>query len=151
MCDEKNFIFEFIEILTRWCCANQKKNNYMTIKTWWPLALLNTIEKTLKTMINHKLFYLIKHHKWFFASKIKTKSNRSMKTALKFFIEQIHTIWNTKNHKIATLLNMIVVRVFSTINHERLLHNFWKKEIFEWIIKWTASFVKTKRMILSFA
>ena len=128
ICVTKKYHFQFYWNVNTVVLRKSKKTNYIIMKTWRPIALLNTIEKMLKTVISHKLFHLVKHDNWLFASQMKTRLNRLIKIALKFLIKQIHTIWNTKNDKIVMLLNMNVVHVFLMINHEQLLHNFWKKK-----------------------
>ena len=73
--------------------------------------------------------YLMKHHDWLFITQIKIWLNKLTKIILKFFTEQMHTMWKIKTNKIATFLNMNVIKTFSTINHVKLIHNFWKKKI----------------------
>ena len=54
----------------------------------------------------------------------------------------MHIIWKIEINKIVTLLNMNVVKVFSTINHVKLIYNFQKKKVFNWIINWMSLFVE---------
>ena len=126
------------------------KNCYNTIKTWQFIGFFNTINKLLKKIINHKLFYLIKHYNWLFVSQIKIKTNQFMKMILKLFIKQIHTMWNTNKNKITTLLKTNIILAFLIVNHEKLIYNFHKKNVSTWIINWIVFFVHQKNIILLF-
>ena len=113
---------------------------------WRPITLLNTIKKNVENIDKNKFFYLIKHHNWFCFTN-KNQIRQINKNCVKVFYQTNsynylkHEKWQSRD----------VVHVFLMINHERLLHNFWKKKVFEWIIKWTTSFVKNKRIILLLA
>ena len=126
------------------------KNNYDIVKTWRSIVLLNTMNKILESIISKKLSYLVKHHDWLFTAQMKAWSNRSTEIVLKLLTEQMHTMWGTKTNKVATLLNMDVARVFSMINHFRLIHNFWKKKVSNWIINWMSSFVENQNITFIF-
>ena len=104
------------------------KNNYDVVKTWRSIVLLNTINKIFESIISKKLLHLMKHHDWLLIAQIKIQLNKSTKTILKLFIKQMHMMWKIKTNKIMTLLNMNVAKVFSMINHMKLIHNFWKKK-----------------------
>ncbi len=68
---------------------------------------------------------------------------------LKLFIEQIYTVWNMKKDKITTFLSMNVIDVYDHVFKERLLHNLRKKDILNWIIRWTNNFMKNKHISLT--
>ena len=44
------------------------KNCYNTMKTWWSIVFVSTINKLLKTIMNHKLFYFMTRYNWLFIS-----------------------------------------------------------------------------------
>ena len=100
------------------------------------------MNKILKSIINKKLLYLTKHHDWLSTAQMKAQSNKLTKIILEFLSEQMHTMWRIETNKIATLLNMNVAKVFSMINHVKLIHNLRKKKMFNWIINWISSFVE---------
>jgi hypothetical protein len=54
-----------------------------------------------------------------------------------------------KKDKITTFLSMNVIEVYDHVFRERLLHNLRKKNISNWIIRWTNNFIKNKHISLT--
>jgi hypothetical protein len=77
------------------------------------------------------------------------RKNKSCETALKLFIEQIHIVWNMKKNKITTFLNMNVIDIYNHMFKNKLLHNLRKRNILNWIIRWTNNFTKNKHISLT--
>jgi hypothetical protein len=125
------------------------KKDYFDVKTYKFIILLNTLNKILKSIIIRRISSLTKIHDMFFASQMSDRKNRNCETTLKLFIEQIHTVWNMKKDKITTLLSMNVIDVYDHVFKERLLHNLRKRDISNWIIRWTNSFMKNKHISLT--
>ena len=150
MCVNWKYHFKIYQKNNTMILCKFDKNNYDVVKTWCSIVLLNTMNKIFESIINKKLLYLMKHHDWLLITQMKTWLNRLTKTVLKLFTEQMHTMWKTKTNKIATLLNMNIAKAFSIINHMKLIHNFWKKKMFNWIINWMSSFVKNQNIMFIF-
>jgi hypothetical protein len=125
------------------------KKDYFDVKTYKFITLLNTLSKILKSIIIRRISSLTKTHDMLFASQMSDRKSRSCETTLKLFIEQIHIIWNMKKNKITTLLSMNVIDVYDHVFRERLLHNLRKRDISNWIIRWTNSFMKNKHISLT--
>ncbi len=125
------------------------KKNYFDVKIYRLITLLNTLNKTLKSIIIRRINNLTKTHDMLFASQMSNRKSRSCETTLKLLIEQIHTIWNMKKDKITTFLSMNVIEVYDHVFRERLLHNLRKKNISNWIIRWTNNFIKNKHISLT--
>jgi hypothetical protein len=119
-----------------------KKKNYTNIKTYRSIALLNTLDKILKSIIAQRISDLTKTHDLFLINQMSDRKNRSCETTLKLLIEQIHTIWNMNRNKIITLLNMNVVEIYNYVARKKLLHNLQKRRISIWIIVWTNNFMQ---------
>jgi hypothetical protein len=111
-----------------------EKKNYTNIKTYRSIALLNTLEKVLKSVIARRINDLTKTHDLLLVNQINERKSRSCETALKLLTKQIHTIWNMSKDKIATLLSMNVVETYDHVSRERLLHNLKKRRISAWIV-----------------
>jgi hypothetical protein len=118
-----------------------RKKNYTDVKTYKSIALLNTLDKVLKSVIARRISDLTKTHDLLFVNQMNERKNRSCETILKLLTKQIHTIWNMNKDKITTLLSMNVVEAYDHVSRERLLHNFKKRRISTWIIAWTDSFM----------
>jgi hypothetical protein len=110
------------------------KKNYTISKTYWSIALLNIIEKILEFIMSKKISWITKTHRLLLDTFMKCRKNRSIKTILKFFIEQIHIIWKQKTNRMITLLSLNVTNVFNTMSHVKLIHDMKKRKISSWII-----------------
>jgi hypothetical protein len=124
------------------------KNNYIDFKTYRFIALLNTIDKTFEFIIARRINTFAEIHEMFFATQIKKRRKRICVTTLKFFIEQIHTIWNMNKNKMITLLSMNVASAYDHVSRERLMHNLRKRELSDWIMTWTNNFMKNRHITL---
>ena len=107
------------------------------------------MNKIFESIISKKLLDLTKHHDWLFVAQMKTKLNKSTKIVLEFLTEQMHMMWKTETNKIMILLNMNITKVFSMINHVKLIHNLQKK-MFNWIINWMSLFIENQNIIFIF-
>ncbi len=125
------------------------KKDYFDVKTYKLIILLNTLNKILKSIIARRINSLTKTHDMLFASQMSDRKSRNCETTLKLLIEQIHTVWNMKKDKITTLLSMNVIDVYDHVFRKRLLHNLRKKNISNWIIRWTNNFMKNKHISFS--
>jgi hypothetical protein len=125
------------------------KKNYFDVKTYRFIILLNTLNKILKSIIIRRINSLAKTHDMLFASQMSDHKSKNCETTLKLFIEQIHTVWNMKKDKITILLSINIIDVYDHVFKKRLLHNLRKKNISEWIIRWTNNFMKNKHILLT--
>jgi predicted RNA binding protein with dsRBD fold (UPF0201 family) len=125
-----------------------KKRNYTNVKTYKSIALLNTFDKVLKSVIARRINNLTKIHDLFFINQMNERKNRNCEIILKLLTKQIHTIWNINKNKITTLFNMNVIEAYNHVLHERLLHNLKKKRISTWIIAWINNFMQDKKINL---
>jgi hypothetical protein len=125
------------------------KKDYFDVKAYKLITLLNTLNKILKSIIIRRINNLTKTHDMFFASQMNDCKSKNCETTLKLLIEQIHTIWNMKKDKITTFLSMNVIDVYDHMFREKLLHNLRKKNISNWIIRWTNNFMKNKHISLT--
>jgi hypothetical protein len=117
------------------------KKDYTILKTYRSIALLNIIEKILKFIMSKKISWITKTHRLLFDTFMKCRKNRSIKTILKLFTEQIHIVWKQKTNRIITLLNLNMTNVFNTMSYVKLIHDMKKKEISIWIIDWINNFL----------
>jgi hypothetical protein len=123
-----------------------RKKNYTNIKIYKSIVLLNTLDKTLKSIIAQRINDLTKTHDLLFVNQMSERKNRSCETTLKLFIEQIHIVWNMSKNKMITLLSMNVIETYDHVSKTRLLHNLKKRRILTWIIVWTNSFMQNRRI-----
>ncbi len=108
------------------------------------------MNKILKSIIIRRINNLTKIYDLFSISQMNERENRNCETALKLFIEQIHIVWNMKKNKKTTILSMHVIDVYNHVFKNKLLHNLRKKNISNWIIRWTNNFMINRHISLTF-
>jgi hypothetical protein len=123
-----------------------KRKNYTNVKTYKSIALLNILDKILKSVIARRIRDLTKIYDLLFVNQINERKSRNCKTVLKLLTKQIHTIWNMNRDKITILLNINVFETYDHVLRERLLHNLKKRRISTWIVAWTNNFMQNKRI-----
>jgi hypothetical protein len=121
-----------------------RKSDYITSKAYKSIALLNIIEKVMKSIMSKKISWLTKNHRLLFDSHMRVRSDRSIETTLKLLTKQIHTVWDQSTNKMITLLSLNVIETFDTMSHSRLIHNLRKRKISQRMINWVSSFLRDK-------
>jgi hypothetical protein len=125
------------------------KKNYSNVKTYRFIILLNTLNKILKSIITRRINNLAKIHDMFSIFQMNDRKNKNCEFVLTLLIEQIHIVWNMKKNKITTFLIMNVIDVYDHVFKDKLLHNLRKRNISDWIIRWTNNFMKDRHISLT--
>jgi hypothetical protein len=123
--------FREIHIIT---LKKSRKKNYINVKTYKSIALLNTFDKVLKSVIARRINNLTKIYDLLFVNQMNERKNRNCETILKLLTKQIHTIWNMNKDKMTTLLSMNVIKAYDHVSREKVLHNLKKRRISTWIV-----------------
>lgn len=123
--------------------------DYVNPKAYRPIALLNTLGKTLESIMAEKISYLAERFNLLPCTQMGARRGRSTETALELLTEQVHTVWGQGRDKVATLLSMDIAGAFDTVSHQRLTHNLRKRKIPEWIANWVQSFLDNRRTTLA--
>jgi hypothetical protein len=110
------------------------KSNYTNFKTYRFIAFLNTLDKTLKSIIVHRISNFAETHKLLFETQMSERREKACETTLKLFTKQIHIVWNKNKNKMTILLNLNVIDAYDHVSKERLIHNLRKRRISNWII-----------------
>jgi hypothetical protein len=129
VCIQQTYHFKTFKKINIITLKKIDKSDYMISKMYRSIALLNIIEKTLKFIMSKKIPWITKTHRLLFDTFMKCRKNRSIKTILKFFIEQIHIVWKQKTNRVIILLNLNVTKIFDTMSHVKLIHDMKKKKI----------------------
>jgi hypothetical protein len=124
-------VFKIINIIT---IKKLEKDDYIVFKAYRLIVLLNTLNKSLESIIDRKIFYLTKTHRLLLDTQMRVRRSRFIELALKLLTKQIHIIWDQSNDKMITLLSMNVTKAFNTMTHWRLTHNLRKRKILLWIV-----------------
>jgi hypothetical protein len=121
------------------------KSDYFVFKTYKLIALLNTLDKLMKSIMTTRLNYATKKHNLLLKDHFESRKNIVSKHALHYIIEVINSIW--VNKKIATMLLLNVIDAFDNISHFKLLHNLRKHRIENIYLIWVKNFL-SKRYII---
>jgi hypothetical protein len=133
---------EFITMFLR----KINKSDYFVFKTYRFIALLNILNKIMKSIMTTRLSYAAKKHNLLFKKHFEDRKNIVSKHALHYIIETINSIWVNKKITIMLLLN--VIEVFDNVSHLRLLHNLRKRRIENIYLIWMKSFFSKRHIIL---
>ena len=127
-----------------------KKSDYIDLKTYRFIALLDIMSKALKSTMIKRLSNIIKIHCMLSNAQMKTRRKWFVISTLDLLIDQVHTVWDCKIKYVAFMLSLNVVEAFDQVSHIRLLHMLKMKRTSSYIIKWTRSFLKDQETSLIF-
>jgi hypothetical protein len=122
------------------------RSDYVVLKAYRFIALLNTLNKLMKSIMTTRLNYAAKKHNLLFREHFESRKSIASKHALHYIIETINSIWVSK--KIAIMLLLNVIEVFDNVFHLRLLHNLRKRRIENIYLTWVKSFLSKRYIIL---
>jgi hypothetical protein len=122
------------------------KFDYFVFKTYRFIALLNILNKIMKSIMTIRLSYATKKHNLLLRKHFESRKNIVLKHVLHYIIETINSIWISK--KIATMLLLNVIEVFDNVSHFRLLHNLKKRRIENIYLTWVKNFFSKRYIIL---
>ena len=122
------------------------KFDYIIFKTYWSIALLNIMNKTMKSVIIIKLNYATKKHDLLSKKHFDERKNTFLKHVFHYLIKIIHSVWINK--KIVSLLLFDVIKIFDNVTHFRLFHNLKKRRIKNNFVAWINNFLSDKHITL---
>jgi hypothetical protein len=122
------------------------KFDYFVFKIYRLIALFNTLNKIMKSIITTRLSYAAKEHNLLLREHFERRKDIVSKHALHYIIETINSIW--VNKKIAIMLLLNVIEVFDNVSHLRLLHDLRKRRIENIYLIWVKSFFFERYIIL---
>lgn len=89
------------------------KDNYMLVKAYLPIVLLDTIEKTFKSILARKIRAITKIHYFLPNTYFGKKRNISTKYVVHFLIEKTYAAWD-REKKVSVL--MLDITTFDNIS-----------------------------------
>ncbi len=90
-----------------------KKSNYIDLKTYWFIALLDIMSKALKSIMIKRLSDIAETHHMLFNAQMRARRKQFMISTLDLLINQVHTVWDCKIKYIAFMLSLDVVEAFN--------------------------------------
>ena len=127
-----------------------KKSDYIDLKMYQLIALLNIMNKTLKSIMIKRLSDITETHHMLSNAQMRARCKWFMISTLNLLVDQIHAVWDCKIKYVIFMLSLNVVEAFNYVLHTRLLHTLRMKKTLNYIIKWTCSFLKDRESSLIF-
>ena len=124
-----------------------EKTDYTIFKVYRSIALWNTINKMLKSIIIDKITKFAKTGLLLSKSQISVKK---IETISKMLTEKIHAIWKQKRNKVVTILSVNVTKTYDHVLCTGFFHNLKKIRISNQIIQWVKSFLKERKLSIVF-
>jgi hypothetical protein len=69
-----------------------EKDDYIVFKAYRLITLLNTLNKSLESIISRKIFYLTKTYRLLLDTQMRIKKDKFIELALKLLTKQIHIV-----------------------------------------------------------
>jgi len=145
----KYYLKQFKKAQTIVLCKS-KKSDYIDLKTYWLIALLDTISKTLKSIMIKRLSDIAETHHMLLNAQMRVRRKWFMISALNLLVDQVHAVWDCKIKYMIFMLSLDITEVFNHVLHTRLLHTLRMKRTLNYIIEWTCSFLKNRELLLMF-
>ncbi len=73
-----------------------------------------------------------------------------MISALNLLVDQVHAVWDCKIKYVIFMLSLNITEAFNYVLHIRLLHILRMRKTSNYIVNWTCSFLKDRKLSLMF-
>ncbi len=127
-----------------------KKSDYIDSMMYWFIALLDIMNKTLKSIMIKRLSDITETHFMLSDAQMRMRHKWFMISMLNLLINQVHTVWNCKIKYVIFMLSLNIAEAFNHVLHIRLLHILRRRRILNYIINWTHNFLKDRESSLIF-
>ncbi len=127
-----------------------KKSDYIDSKTYWFIALLNIMSKTLKSIMIKRLSDIAETHHMLLNIQMRVRCKQFVISALNLLVDQVHAVWDCEIKYVIFMLSLNIAEMFNHVLHTRLLHTLRMRRTSNYIVKWTCSFLKNKESLLTF-
>ncbi len=127
-----------------------RKSNYINLKTYWFITLLNIMSKALKSIMIKRLNDIAETHHMLLNAQIRVRCKQFMILTLNLLVDQVHIIWDCKIKYVIFMLSLDIIKAFDRVLHIRLLHTLKMRRMSSYIVKWACSFLKNRETLLMF-
>lgn len=119
------------------------KNNHY-IKSYRPIALLDTLGKAFETVYAQKLSALAETNGLLPDMQMGGRPGRDCGMALEMVTEQVHKVWQCGPGYAASILSLDMAGAYDNASHPRLLQILRSKGIPKWLVDVVQSFLKDR-------
>lgn len=125
-----------------------QKPDHTKAKAYRPIALLNTIAKTLEAIVARRISKEAEARGLLPSSQMGARPGRSTTTALELITEQVYTVWRTNPNMVASMLCLDISGAFDNVSHERLIYILRMKGLPQNTIRFIRSFLQDRTTCL---
>ena len=100
------------------------KDDYNSIEFYRPIVLLDTIRKTLGSILTKRISATAKFHIFLLKTHFRGRRNNSTEHAIHYLVEKTSTEWEQGKELSALMLDVTVA--FDNVSHFQLIHNLQK-------------------------
>ncbi len=122
------------------------KDIYMLVKLHRPILLLNSLEKTLESILAKIINAIAEIYHFLLKTHFKKRRNTSIEHAIHYLVEKTYAEWE-KGKKVSALM-LDVTGAFDNVSDSRPIHNLRKRRLDPQMIAWIASFVRDQTTIV---
>ena len=108
------------------------------------------MSKALKSIMIKRLSDIVETHCMLSNAQMRARCKQFVISTLDLLIDQVHTVWDCEIKYVIFMLSLDVVEAFNQVSHIKLLHTLKMKRMSSYIIEWTHSFLKNRKMLLIF-
>ncbi len=127
-----------------------KKSDYIDSKMYRFIALLDIMNKTLKSIMIKRLSDITETHHMLSNAQMRARCKWFVISALNLLVNQVHAVWDCKTKYVIFMLSLDIAEAFNHVLHIRLLHTLRMRRTSNYIVNWTRNFLKDRESSLMF-
>jgi len=127
-----------------------RKSDYIDLKTYRLIALLDIMSKALKSIIIKRLSDITETYHMLLNAQMRMRCKWFVILMLNLLVDQVHIMWDCEIKYVIFVLSLDVVEVFNQVLHIRLLHTLKMRRTSSYIVEWARNFLKNRETSLIF-
>ncbi len=130
--------------------CKSRKSDYIDLKTYWLIALLDIMSKALESIMIKRLSDIAEIHHMLLNAQMRARCKWFVILTLDLLVDQVHIMWDCEIKYMIFMLSLNIVKAFDRVLHIRLLHTLKIKRTSSYIVEWARSFLKNRETSLIF-
>lgn len=124
------------------------KASHAQVKSYRPIALINTVAKALESVLAKRISFLAKHHGLLSTGHLGGRRIILCENVVHLMLEKIYSVWDS-DKSMTSMLLLDVSLVFNNVSHLQLIHNLRKRRIPTAIVNWIQDFLQGRTTSIS--
>ena len=127
-----------------------KKSDYIDLKTYRLIALLDIMSKALKSIMIKRLSDIAETHHMLLNAQMRARHKWFMILMLNLLVDQVHIMWDCEIKYMIFMLSLNIIKAFNWVLHIKLLHMLKMRRTSSYIVESARSFLKNRETLLIF-